>query len=60
MSIETQSGPRALAETCAAKVLELKAELSAATTRAERSLLRRRIKLCADMERWAKTRAGYR
>lgn len=57
---EKPSGPRAFAEACAAKMLDLKEELAKASTRAERSSIRRRIRSCAMLEQWAKTRAGYR
>ena len=59
MSDDGMRGPYAIAQDCRAKIIELDAEILAAPSKREAKALRRRRKLCRDMERWCKTRAGY-
>lgn len=52
-------GPNGLALVCRDSIVKIEAELETATTKAQKKGLRQRLKLCRDMERWCKTRAGY-
>lgn len=51
---------RAMAEKAAAVAAKLKADLRFVTDPQERASLRLRIRSCRSLERWARSRAGYR
>ena len=51
---------RALADSAHEGVVRLTAEMEAATTDKERKVLRKQRKLMRSIERFARTRAGYR
>ena len=56
---ETERGPYKMAQECRAMIPKLDAEIAAAKTKREAKVLRQRRRLCRDIERWCRTRAGY-
>jgi hypothetical protein len=58
--VELTNSIRVLADRAAARVAEMTAELETATTQRERKAIRKRRALMRDVERFARSRVGYR
>lgn len=56
---EPLRGPNHMEQECLAMIPKLDAEIAAARSKREATVLRRRRRLCRDIAKWCRTRAGY-
>ncbi|MBL9066487.1 MAG: hypothetical protein JNN10_09365 [Sphingopyxis sp.] len=57
--IEPLRGPNRMEQECLAMIPKLDAEIAAAKNKRQATVLRRRRRLCRDIAKWCRTRAGY-